>query len=213
MEGSKITGIKDVDKLKIQNMDVRTFLNTYRINNKYVHSLFDENVFRQRVEKEFPRLISLKPKSFKWKKYYLSLVRWSHYLKENFNFESNDFRNHPIKYISILDKLNKLKNEEYLLYSDFTFEEYKSRIMNEILRKASLNGYLDIVKFAIDNGANDYQRAMNSAAFYGQMETFEYLRNNIPFEYNLNEALDKAQADEKNTEMIKHIQDLIERNK
>ena len=201
MEGSKISGIKDVDKLIIQNMDVRTFLNTYRINNKYVHSLFDENIFKQRVEKEFPRLVSLKSRHWNWKRYYLSLVRWAHYLKENFNFESNDFRDHPQKYIPILDKLNK---------SDFT----KQSIMDIILHKASGNGYIDLVKFAIDNGATRYQRAMDYAAVFGQMEVFEYLRNNIPFEYNLNEALDQAQEGErlgKNTEMVKHIQSLIEK--
>jgi hypothetical protein len=37
MEGSKITGIKDVDKLILNNMDTRTFLNTYQIKNKYIH--------------------------------------------------------------------------------------------------------------------------------------------------------------------------------
>jgi len=219
MEGSKITGIRDVDKLILSNMDTRTFLNTYQIKNKYIHSLFDENVFKNRVQKEFPRLINLKINRL-WKKYYFDLIYWSNKIKEEYSFESNDFRAHPKRYFDLLSKLNKLKDSEHLkrmrdIFTDLTIDVYKLRIMNEILSLASKDGYIDLIKFVIDKGANNYRRALNSAAYTGQLEAFEYLRNNVLFDYDLTEALDytrdgmRIRLSHNNTEMIEHIQSLI----
>ena len=214
MEGSKITGIKDVDKLILNNMDTRTFLNTYQIKNKYIHSLFDENVFRNRIEKEFPRLVDSKGDRL-WKKYYFDLVHWSEKLKEKYGFESNDFRAHPKIYFDILARLGKLKEPEHLkVIQDLIgmgFQSYKRGILNEILLRASRKGYIDLIKFAINNGADAYQRGIEAAAIAGQMEAFEYFRNNVPFDYDLNDALNSARLWESknNTEMIEHIQTLI----
>jgi len=213
MEGSKITGIKDVDKLILNNMDTRTFLNTYQIKNKYIHTLFTDTIFQDRVKKEFPRLVDSKG-DLSWKKYYFDLIFWSEKLKEKYGFESNDFRARPEIYSDILARLGKLKEPEHLkVIQDIGmgFQDYKRGILNEILTRASRNGYIDLIKFAINNGADAYQRGIEAAAIAGQMEAFEYFRNNVPFNYNLNDALINAQHErsKKNTEMIEHIQTLI----
>jgi len=215
MEGSKITGIRDVDKLILSNMDTRTFLNTYQIKNKYVHSLFDENVFKNRVEKEFPRLVNLKSNR-SWKGYYFDLVYWADWLKEKYGFESNDFRAHPKRYFDIVNDYFMKLNRALDRYD--TTPDDKIDIMNGMLYSVSERGYTDLIKFAIDKGANNYQGGMDHAAYGGQIETFEYFRNNIPFKYKFNEALDYAKDGlkfslnynkEDNAAMIKHIQTLI----
>jgi len=206
------TGIKDVDKLILNNMDTRTFLNTYQIKNKYIHSLFTDNIFRDRIEKEFPRIVF---KSFEtWKQFYFDVIYWVNLLKEKFNFESHDFRDHPKKYYSFINELIKWVNS--------TAEpEFVKGMLNNMLREAIKIGYIDLIKFIIDKGASDYQYAMDFAASVGNMEAFEYFRNNYLY-LNLHKALYIAKYTENpifpfqvpisNTEMINHIQNLINKN-
>jgi len=210
MEGNSITGHKDTDRILLMYMDTETFLNTYKIKNKYIHSLFDENMFKYRVEKEFPRIDHLVWTS--WKKYYFTLIYWSNLLKEKYGFVSDEFKEHPITYYNLLLKYFRGRSKEG---SDknrrrIGTEGNEIDLMNHLLYDAAENGYLDIVKYAIKNGADNYQGGMNQAAYGGDIETFEYFRQNYP--YDLYEALDWANVGDRikdNTVMINHIKNLI----
>ena len=71
MDQSSITGLRDTDKYFLMNIDTKIFLNMYQIKNRYLHSLFDEDMFRYRTEKEFPRLMHLKDER-SWKRFYFN---------------------------------------------------------------------------------------------------------------------------------------------
>lgn len=53
MDQSSITGLRDIDKYFLMNIDTKIFLNMYQIKNRYLHSLFDEDMFRYLTKKEF----------------------------------------------------------------------------------------------------------------------------------------------------------------
>ena len=198
------SGIKDVDKLIIQNMDTRTFLNTYQIKNKYIHSLFSESIFEQRVKKEFPNVI--KSKLITWKQFYFDLIYWVNLLKEKYGFESHDFKAHPKEYRDIIDNyLIKWLNIENMT------SDYVIHAMNNMLYESIRVNDIDFIKFAINKGANTYQGAMNYAASFGSIEAFEYLRQNYPdlsLEISLIYAM-KGKSKNK-SKMIEHIQTLID---
>jgi len=200
------TGIKDVDKLIIQNMDTRTFLNTYQIKNKYIHSLFSDNVFKNRAEKEFPNVS--KTKVTTWKQFYFDLIYWVNLLKEKYGFESHDFKTHPKEYRDIIDN--------YLikwLNIDNMTSDYVIHAMNNMLYEAIRVGDIDFIKFAISKGANNYQGALNYAASFGNIEAFEYLRENYPnlnLEKALIYAINSSNRIKNKSRMIEHIQTLID---
>jgi hypothetical protein len=200
------TGIKDVDKLIIQNMDTRTFLNTYQIKNKYIHSLFSDNVFKNRAEKEFPNVRRFG--FISWKQFYFDLIYWVNLLKEKYGFESRDFKAHPKEYRDIIDN--------YLikwLNIDNMTSDYVIHAMNNMLYEAIRVNDIDFIKFAIGKGANNYQGALNYAASFGNIESFEYLRENYPnlnLEKALIYAINSSNRIKNKSRMIEHIQTLID---
>lgn len=183
MEGNSITGFKDTDKIVIQNMDTLTFLNTYKIQNKYLHSLFDENIFKHRTEREFPRLLNLKGNKT-WKRFYLELTHWSNLLSEKYYFNVKNFEHHPETYYYIIDdwfgkldkKNKKVKDFERQIGYKFGSAEYTKSVLNGLLIMASGLGFVDLINFAINNGADAYHEAISEAESNDEDETVKYLQ-------------------------------------
>lgn len=89
------TQIRDVDKLILENLDTRSILTVCKLNNRYIQSICTDDVFRKRLQKEFPNLITLKSSNLSWKKYYLYLIYWSNKLFDDYNFSSNNLEGDP----------------------------------------------------------------------------------------------------------------------
>lgn len=218
MDQSSITGLRDTDKYFLMNIDTKIFLNMYQIKNRYLHSLFDEDMFRYRTEKEFPRLMHLKDER-SWKRFYFNLVYWANLLKEKYNFESNDFRASPEIYYNMIKKWHDYAygRARFIkrIYGDM---DNKKIIMDNLLYDAAENDYIDLVEYAIKNGAGPekYQLGMNYAALGGKMESFEFFRRNYVDSKSelssLREALEWANGgnqEKDNSIMINHIKNLI----
>lgn len=182
MNGNSITGFKDTDRIVIQNMDTRSFLNTYQIKNKYIHSLFTEDMFKYRVEKEFPKLIHVRGNKT-WKQFYLELTHWANLLIEKFNYHGG-FEYHPQTYYYIikewfdkLDENNKreIKDFEKRFGSKFGSPEYMKAVLNSLLIYAAGFGFIDLVEYAIEQGADNYEDAISEADLNGEDETMDYL--------------------------------------
>lgn len=51
---------------------------------------------------------------------------------------------------------------------------YKIVVFNDLMEHASEFGFLDLAQFAIDNGADNFQGGLNSAAMAGNFRSFAF---------------------------------------
>ncbi len=68
-----LTGIKDVDRMILEELDDRSLLTVCQVD-KYCGSITDETFFKKRSLKNFPQESSSKPNYINWKQYYGTLV-------------------------------------------------------------------------------------------------------------------------------------------
>ena len=68
-----LSGIKDVDRLILENLDDRDLLSICNVS-EYCHKVADEGFFHRRSLKNFSRESESKPDYIHWKPYYATLV-------------------------------------------------------------------------------------------------------------------------------------------
>lgn len=182
------TQIRDVDKLILADLDTKSLLTVCKLENKYVQSICTDDVFEKRILKEFSRLGSLKPIDLSWKQYYFYLIYWTSKLQEEFDFHSNDLRDDPRVYYEIIS-LPFDRPESYYGETAGTIEHALS-LYNDIMREAAQYGFMDLVEFAINRGADDFQAGLDMAVFGGNLEAVHYFEKMGANNYQ--EALDYA---------------------
>jgi hypothetical protein len=186
------SGIPDVDKMMTEYLDPVSFLELCNVENRYVQKLCDENMFKKRAEKEFPKI--KKDSKDSWKEFYLKLIYWVGRLKEDYDFSIKNFNVNPKQYyIQIKKFLNKFEKDN----------EIKKRKINILLFVASNYGPVEFVQFVLDKGADNIQYALVNAAGAANLETFKYLEKLGANNYR--EALYAAKSSE-NSEKDKMIE-------
>ena len=180
------SGNKDTDRIILENLDDYNLLNACKIN-KYTNSLCDENFFARRVKTRFSRL--QKPDNKSWKQYYLYLAYWLGKLKEDYDFSTNDLRDDPKEYYDLLKQQyyfltdprqlteDQLDDFEDQFSEEPGTEEYRIAIMSNILKFAVQKGYLDLVKYAVEKGVDDYEHSLVISSVYGNIEAYKFFES------------------------------------
>ncbi len=144
--------------LKVESEE--TFLNFSTVN-KYFFSLYDENLFRKRIEIFLPKI---KKRQGNYKELYLYNFSLIKKLKNvyNFEFKSGD----PEKYIRILSKPRAAAYQAYHI-GKYGYEDLISRISpneySSVMSGAAHSGNLKLVNHFMNLGCKDYDEALFSA--------------------------------------------------
>ena len=129
MEG-KLTGIKDVDKLILENLDDEELLRVISLN-KYLNTVADENFWRKRLLQRYPNVEIDKTRT--WKDNYLKILYYVDKIKREFDFTFT--KGNPKKYYEIL---------RYWI-----LENYGRRLTATAERMLLEKGYDDILLFML----------------------------------------------------------------
>ena len=152
-------GIKDLDKQVLLKTSSHTEFLTCSTLNKYLFSLYDENLYRKRMELYFP---AVKNKdNLTYKKLYLYNLSIVETLKEiyKFDFKSGD----PKKYIKILSQPMAFQAQANYI-AKYGYEDLLHIIFPQeydvALSGAASSGNMKLVCHFMDLGANDYDFAL-----------------------------------------------------
>lgn len=85
MDKKTFSGIKDVDKKILEELDDKDLLSIL-LTNKYLNRTIDEIFWRNRLIKKYPGAFSYKNIKETWKRYYLRTVYYVNKLKREFNY-------------------------------------------------------------------------------------------------------------------------------
>jgi hypothetical protein len=182
-----LTGIKDVDRMILSDLEDDRDLLSMCSTNKYIFNLCDDRLFRNRLYQKYPGAAQYKPKDIDWKQYYFEVAYWVNKLLEDkdFQYTTGD----PVMYYTLLtgydsisSKLLKSVKLGYLDIVKFLVEQGVDTIdLNFALKNASSRGHLDIVKYLIENGANIHYRndlPLRLASNRGRLDVVKYLIEN-----------------------------------
>ncbi len=178
-----LTGNKDVDRMILQKLSDRDILIACQSNNYTHKKICDETFFRNLVCSRYPETIKYKDyvKVRDWKIFYLSVIYYIDKLNKEYNFiyseEKKEKDTSPeLEYLSrkmsspffsLEDRLTAASQNGYLPVVDFLIEKGANIQYNDNagLRLASENGHLSVVKFLTERGANI--RANNDDSLVG----------------------------------------------
>ena len=178
-----LTGIKDLDREIVNNLNDKDLLNMCSLNKTYWERVCSDDYFRLRTEKRFPETVPYKDylrdylneqKTRKgrtertertertWKTHYLTIVKYIDILKYKFQYiyKPED------------------KSPELLYYSIRIVPSYLVYNKSLGLRIASKNGILPVVKYLTENGANISDRnneALRDASENAHLPVVKYL--------------------------------------
>ena len=184
------SGLKDVDREILKHVDDDKLLKICTLDRKTWNEVCDDNFLRRRLSK-YPGIEKYKKENESWKEFFLQFVYYTSKMKEDHKFEykSGDFR---IQY-KLLNKNvggNRVYRNNWLLNAaseegELDLVKYAisngasvTSFNNGALRKAAARGYLDMVKFLVENGANIHLNILPYAAQNGHLEVVKYLVEN-----------------------------------
>lgn len=154
-----LSGLKDVDREILSNVSDKELLTVCSLNKKFYHDVCDDNLLLRRLSK-YPGIEQYKEKNETWKRFFLNVIYYVSKMKEkhDFDYTEGDFRK-QYDLLSSIDKNHLLRNAAYYGYLDLV--KYSLNKGADIhysedaaLRYASDRGHLQIVKYLIDKGAN-----------------------------------------------------------
>ena len=193
-----LTGIRDVDREIVNNLNDKDLLNMCIVNRTYSQRVCDESYFRIRTLARFPETVQYKDyiqttnKERTWKNHYLTIVKYIDLLQSRYKYiyraedKSPELLYLAIQVVPSFYSYNKnralikasyygnLPLVKYLVENgaDITAEE------NAALRWASEKGHFDIVKYLVEHGADITARdnsALKWAIAFGHSEVVKYL--------------------------------------
>ena len=160
-----LTGIRDVDREIVNNLNDKDLLNMCIVNRTYSERVCDDSYFRLRTEARFPETVPYKDyinenKTRTWKNHYLTIVKYIDLLQRRY------------KYIyRAEDKSPELSYLVRQIVPGFYNKKYA-------LIKASKKGNLPLVKYLVDTGDYiniEYNRALKYASQKGKLSVVKYL--------------------------------------
>lgn len=185
-QNSKFSGVKDVDREILKHVDDRDLLNVCRVDRRMWNEICDDSFLRRRLSK-YPGIEKYKGKE-SWKEFFLQVIYYTSKMKDNFKFDykSGDFKR-QYKLLGKNRKGNSLYRNTQLLsraadegFLDLVKYAVKNGASvtaynNGALRKAASRGDLDMVKFLVENGANIHRDILKYAVQNGQTEVVNFL--------------------------------------
>ena len=127
--------------------DDRTILSMLSVNKKFR----DEKLFQRIIQRRYPLLIEFKQRNETWQHFFVQMTYYIHKLEEDYD----------IPYIP-----TKGYNPRVLFG--------KEDIYDEAMYYAAEGGSLDLVKFFIDKGANNWDFGMYGAAQGGSLDLVKF---------------------------------------
>lgn len=185
-----LSGLKDVDREILKHVDDDKLLRICSVDKKSWNEVCDDNFLRRRLSK-YPGIEKYKKESESWKEFFLQVIYHVAKMKEEhkFDYRSGDFR----RQYKLLNK-NKDKNRLYrntqllnVAAGEGELDLVKYAVNNGAsvvaydngaLRGAAARGYLDMVKFLVGKGANIHQNILQYSAQNGHLEVVKYLVEN-----------------------------------
>lgn len=173
-----ITGIKDVDREILGKVDDNDLRKVWLINKKIYYEVCDDNFLKRRLSK-YSDIEKYKEEN--WKQFFLKINFYISKLKEfDFDYISGDFK----KQYSLLKKTDN---------------------MNDLLFNACEEGELNVVIYALKNGAGMRDYALKIASQSGHVEIVKYfVENGFDIHANNESALFFA-ADNGHYEVVKYL--------
>ena len=200
-----LTGIRDVDRLIIDELSDEDFLNMCSLNRTYAERVCDDSYFRLRTKARFPETIPYKVLP-KWKNHYLSIVKYIDLLKREYNYDYIISDRNP-EYLYIAMEYFTDSNPSNLSIDDSQYNEFSAE---EGLLAAIQADDLSIVKYLVDVQRADIDfydgEALNKAIQIQSLEIIEYLME-AGAEYDIDDLLDKAQYN-RNPLIIDYLESL-----
>jgi hypothetical protein len=149
-----LSGIKDVDREILKHVNDRELLRVCSIDKKTWNEVCDDNFLRRRLAK-YPEIEKYEKDDETWKQFFLRFVYYTSKMRDEYKFEyrEGDFKNH----YHLLKRYVKIQ---------------------DLLHEASEKGELDIVKYAVQNGADIHKSSdfpFRIAARKGHFEVAKYL--------------------------------------
>ena len=188
-----LTGIRDLDREIINQLDDIQFLNICKLNRTYYERVCDEDYFRIRTEKRFQETIPYKDYiEFKnWKAHYINIVKYIDLLEKRFNRKYVDTDKSP----ELLYRAhNSFSTDTYTISAALICSSYSGDLPvvkylveigadihaeeEEALRWATSSGQLSVAKYLVEKGAiihANNSRAFIAACQYGHLEVVKYL--------------------------------------
>lgn len=159
-------------------------------NDYFRNKVCDESFFHSVLDRRYPELLDFKKHDQTYKAFYLEMIYYLSSLKEIY------------KYDYIFGKYKYVSNNPKDQYNYFK----KNLSMNELMYEGALSGEIDQVEFALKNGSNihyENDAALNAAIIKGYLNIVKYLVNNGA---NIHNKSSLISAVEKNQlEVIKYL--------
>ena len=194
-QNNLLTGIRDVDREIVNNLDDKDLLQMCLVNKTYAERVCDDSYFRLRTEKRFPETVPYKDyvRVRTWKNHYLSIIKYIDLLKRDIHsyeylpedkspellyfarrFVPESFTYNKGNALIWASKKGNLPVVKYLFENgaDITTQN------NESLIYASSKGYLSVVKYLVEHGADITARnndAVRWASENGHLPVVKYL--------------------------------------
>lgn len=163
MEG--FTGNKHADQEIVLRIDSdKQFLKTCALNSYMAEKVCDDDLFRRRMISKYPLLVMYKPKSIKWKQYYLKTIYDMAKLQEDYG----------IPYIPVAA----------FMPGQFLKTYEKSRgasknIYEDAMVLAAAGGHINLVKLMLEKGAKNYQRVRYIAEQKGHEDIVDLMNQKL----------------------------------
>lgn len=147
-----LSGNKDVDREILSNLDDEELLKACSIDKYTWNNVCDDGFLKRRILVKYPDIEQYKKPEESWKKFFLRATYFISLMKENYGYiyKSGDFA-----------------GQHFIL----SFGEDK----NKLLLTATRFGEFELVKWSIENGANDLNEALVLASMEGKLEILKYL--------------------------------------
>ncbi len=156
---NRLTGIKDLDREILSNVDDRELLNICTIDKRFWNDVCDDNFLRRRLLSKYPGIEKYKGNK-SWKQFFLNATFYISIMKEKFDYDYS--------YGDFKKQYNILKSNQY-------HQKKGGLRVNMVLTMAAKEGELPLIVYALNKGASIHPKVLNTAIDGGHIEIVQYL--------------------------------------
>ncbi len=180
-----LTGIKDLDREILSKVPDDELLKACTVDKRFWNDVCDDNFLRRRLSSKYPGIENYKS-SETWKQFFLSVIFYISKMKEDYNFEytEGNFK----KQYNLLEKyktysgdtllVEAIREKEFPLIVHTIKTGVKQHSLIYALYLASREGYLEAVKYLVENGVDIHYNedvTLKVAAMGGYLNIVKYL--------------------------------------
>ena len=178
-----LSGLKDVDREILQHVDDRELLEICTVDRKTWNEVCDDAFLRRRLISKYPGIEEYKREDESWKRFFLNVIYYISKMKDDHQFE--------------------YKNGDF--YQQYhMLDKYKGE-KDDLLVTAATKGELDLVKYALESGADI--NAYNNAAIINarNLNVVKYLVEHGADIHVLDEFPLHLAIEDGNFELVKYL--------